>query len=240
MLYARVSSEAQQKERTIESQVSELKGQIATAGHALVEEYIDEGYSGAQLDRPALEPLRNDLKTGFFDAVYFLNTDRIARDVAYQTIIIGELLKHEKQVIINAKDYVHNPENKFTLTVLGAVAELERAKIIERMTRDRLHRLRMGQRVSHGHCTYGYEYVKRAPLSPPALVINQQRATVVRSVFEMYASGRSGIYRIARTLEERGIPTRKGCSLWRPCQIRYMLKNETYVRESATRGSADE
>jgi Resolvase, N terminal domain len=66
-----------------------------------------------------------------------LNTDRIARDVSYQTIIIGELLKHEKQIIINGKDYVHNPESKFTLTVLGAVAELERAKINERYTRGR-------------------------------------------------------------------------------------------------------
>ena len=61
--------------------------------------------------------------------MYFLDTDRIARDVAYQTIILGELLKHGKQ-IIKGKDYVNNPESKFTVTVLGAVAELERAKII--------------------------------------------------------------------------------------------------------------
>ena len=45
-LYARVSSDAQQKEGTIESQVVELKRQIAAAGHVLVREYIDDGYSG--------------------------------------------------------------------------------------------------------------------------------------------------------------------------------------------------
>jgi len=89
--------------------------------------------------------MRADLKTDAFDAIYFLDTDRIARDSAYQTIIIGELLRHNKQIIIKGKDYVHNPENKFTLTVLGAVAELERAKITERYTRGRLHKLRMGQ-----------------------------------------------------------------------------------------------
>jgi Resolvase, N terminal domain len=92
VLYARVSTDAQQKEGTIESQVLELKRQIAAAGDVLVKEYIDDGYSGTLLDRPALEELRRDVRTNLFDAVYFLDTDRIARDVAYQTIILGELV----------------------------------------------------------------------------------------------------------------------------------------------------
>ena len=98
VLYARVSTDAQQKEGTIESQVLELKRQIAAAGDVLVKEYVDDGYSGTLLDRPALEELRRDLRTPLFDAVYFLDTDRIARDVAYQTIILGELLKYGKQI----------------------------------------------------------------------------------------------------------------------------------------------
>jgi DNA invertase Pin-like site-specific DNA recombinase len=178
VLYARVSTDAQQKEGTIDSQVLELKRQIATAGDVLVKQYVDDGYSGTLLDRPALEELRRDVKTNLFDAVYFLDTDRIARDVAYQTIILGELLKYGKQIIIKGKDYVNNPENKFTVTVLGAVAELERAKIIERTTRGRLHRLRMGELSSNGHRIYGYHYIKKTPASPAALVINQEQAPV--------------------------------------------------------------
>ena len=76
---------------------------------------------GTLLDRPALEQLRRDVRTPLFDAVYFLDTDRIARDVTYQTIILGELLKYGKQIIIKGKDYVNNPENKFTVTVLAEV-----------------------------------------------------------------------------------------------------------------------
>ena len=133
-LYARVSSDLQKKERTIESQIAVLKSQIKAGGDILVKEYIDDGYSGAGLDRPALDELRRDLRTQLFDSIYFLNTDRIARDVTYQIIIIGEILKHRKRLIINGRDYVENPENKFTLTMLGAVAELEKAKIIERFT----------------------------------------------------------------------------------------------------------
>ena len=75
-LYARVSTDRQREEATSESQLFELKRQIATAGHALVKEYIDDGYSGAYLDRPALEELRGVLKTDTFDAVYFLCADR--------------------------------------------------------------------------------------------------------------------------------------------------------------------
>jgi predicted site-specific integrase-resolvase len=61
-LYARVSSEKQKNERTIESQIAELKQQIERAGHVLVKEYIDDGYSGKYLDRPALDELRTALK----------------------------------------------------------------------------------------------------------------------------------------------------------------------------------
>jgi hypothetical protein len=103
-VYARVSTDAQQKEGTIESQVLELKRQIAAAGDLLVKEYVDDGYSGTLLDRPALEELRRDGRTPLFDAVYFLDTDRIARDVAYQTIILGELIKHGKRIIIKGKE----------------------------------------------------------------------------------------------------------------------------------------
>jgi site-specific DNA recombinase len=144
VLYARVSTDAQQKEATIDSQIAALKKQIAAAGHMLVMEYIDDGYTGTKLNRPGLERLRQDVKTDLFDAVYFLATDRIARDVEHQMIIVGELQKHGKQIIINGKDYRRTAENKFTLVVLGAVDELERVKIIERMSRGKLHRLRTG------------------------------------------------------------------------------------------------
>src|SRR5215469_16646709 len=161
VLYARVSTDAQQKEATIESQLFELKRQIAAAGHVLVREYIDNGVTGALLDRPALNQLREDLKTDLFDAVYFHAADRIARIPEYQRIVVDELLRQDKQIIISGKDYVQNPENKLTLTMLGAFAEFERAKIIERTTRGRLHRLRMGEMSSNGHRIFGYHYVRK-------------------------------------------------------------------------------
>ena len=114
------------------SQVRELKRQITASDGVLVKQYIDYGHSGATLDRPALKQLRKDVKTGLFDTVYFLNADRIARDVAYQTIIVGELLKHGKKIMVNGKDYVHDPYNRLALSVLAAFVELERHTKLER------------------------------------------------------------------------------------------------------------
>jgi len=149
--------------------------------------------------------------------------------VSYQRIIIAELLKRGKQIIIKGKNYVDLPENKFTVTVLGAVAEFERAKIIERTTRGRLHKLRRGELSSNGHRTYGYDYVRKSPMSPAALVVNEQQAAVVRSIFEMFASGEYRLVNIARFLEKSGIRTRLGRETWDMGQVKHMLKNETYA-----------
>lgn len=229
VLYARVSSDLQKKEKTIESQIVELKKQIVNDGNVLVKEYIDDGFSGARLDRPAMNQLRADLKTNLFDTIYFLNTDRIAREVTYQTIIIAEILKYRKQIIINNKDYIHNPENKFTLTVLGAVAELERAKIIERVTRAKQLRIAQGFLLGSGSNTYGYTYHRRTPTSPPSYTIYPIEASAVRYIFETYAKGGVGMRQITRHLEKTNVPTKYGRNLWRVSLIKHMLRNEMYT-----------
>lgn len=228
-LYARVSSDLQRKEKTIESQLAELKKQISASGDVLVKEYVDDGHSGAMLDRPAMNQLRADLKTPLFDTIYFLNTDRIAREVTYQTIIIAEILKYRKQIIINGKDYIHNPENKFTLTVLGAVAELERAKIIERTVRARQHRLVQGKLLGCGNNIYGYDYHKRTPTSDPYYTVKESEAKVVRFVFDTYAKGQVGMNQINRRLEDMKAPTKRGRGIWRTSLLKVMLKNEMYT-----------
>src|SRR5215471_12201053 len=182
-LYARVSTDKQSLQATIESQVVELKKQIAQSGNVLVKEYIDDGYSGAMLDRPGLEELRRDAKGNVYDAIYFHSADRLARKAAHQTIIVDELLRSGKQVVIGGKDYVENPENKMTLQMLGIFAEFEREKIIERTQRGWRHRIRSGGLVSQGNCTFGYDYMPKTTTSPCAIVVNEQEAEIVRWMF---------------------------------------------------------
>ena len=227
-LYARVSTDAQKQEGTIESQIAELRRQIAAAGHVLVKEYIDDGYTGSRMDRPALQELRRDLRADVFDVIYFLAADRIARAVIYQTIIIGEMLLYKKEIVINGQQYIDKSENKFTMTVLGAVAELERAKITERMTRGKLHRLRQGVMASGGVAPFGYRYTQPSPNAPRALVPKEPEAEVVRWMFETYAAGAT-LRSLAKSLEQRGVRTRFGKELWAYAQIRDMMNNPTYA-----------
>jgi site-specific DNA recombinase len=162
-----VSDPNQAKEGTIESQVLALKKQIAAANHVLVKEYIDNRFSGPRFDRPALDEMRKDLKRDVFDIIYFHQADRIAREVVIQTIVIEEILKHCKRLVINGKDFEKNPENDFTMKIFGTFAELERAKINERTTRGRQYRLAQGQLMGSGYNTFGYDFHRKTPTSLP-------------------------------------------------------------------------
>jgi site-specific DNA recombinase len=174
-----------------------------------------------------LEQLRSDLKTGLFEVVYFLAADRIARDVTHQRIIVGELVKHDKQIIINGVDYRNNPENMVTLTILGAVAEFERAKIIERMIRGKHHRLRKGEMIG-GQPPFGYSYVKKTQRTPATLAINEPQASIVRQLFEMYGNGAS-LNTLTRWLEQNEIKTALGRTLWELATLKGILRCRTYT-----------
>jgi site-specific DNA recombinase len=87
-LYARVSTERQQERGTVASQLVALRAAAQSDGHEIVEEFVDEGYSGARLDRPALDRLRDAAEAGVLDGVLCLCADRLARAYAYQVLIL--------------------------------------------------------------------------------------------------------------------------------------------------------
>jgi site-specific DNA recombinase len=85
-LYARVSSEQQAEAHPIASQVAALRERITTDGLVAPAsmEFLDDGYSGATLVRPALERLRDAAAAGGIDRLYVHSPDRLARTYAYQ------------------------------------------------------------------------------------------------------------------------------------------------------------
>jgi site-specific DNA recombinase len=101
-----VSTLNQQQEGTIASQVRSLKHYIHQQGWSLLptHEYLDEGISGARLDRPALDRLRDGAQRRAFDAVVVWSPDRLARNDAHQWLLSEEFTKLHTPVI-----FLQNP-----------------------------------------------------------------------------------------------------------------------------------
>jgi site-specific DNA recombinase len=127
VIYARVSSEAQEARGTIGSQLEVLRARIATEGHELVGEFCDDGYSGASLNRPGLDALRDQAEAGAFEAVWCLSPDRLARVYAYQVLVLDELEQFRVRVLFSdAPALDDDPQSRLLTQVQGVIAEYER------------------------------------------------------------------------------------------------------------------
>lgn len=91
-LYARVSSDQQAEAGTIESQVAALREQMRLDGVGVDPEFcfIDDGYSGSTLVRPALERLRDAASNGAVERLYVQAADRLARSYVHQVLLVDE------------------------------------------------------------------------------------------------------------------------------------------------------
>src|SRR5512133_3885130 len=145
-LYARVSTESQQPRGTIGSQLAVLRDRVGAEGEEVVAEFCDDGHSGARLDRPGLDALRDAAQAGLIERVWCLSPDRLARVYAYQVIVLDELARHGVGVrFTDAPPIDDDPQAKLLTQVQGVIAEDERAKIAERYRRGKLFRSRAGE-----------------------------------------------------------------------------------------------
>jgi site-specific DNA recombinase len=224
-IYARVSSEKQEKEKTIESQLEELREICKNDGVEIVKEYIDNGFSGATLARPALDQLRDDASKGIFNTVYIHSPDRLARKYVYQAIVIEELRKKDIEIRFQNKPLGDSPEDQLLLGVQGLIAEYEKAKLVERTRRGRLYKAKMGKIVGNPP-PFGYHYFKNQN-GEGHYVINEKEADVIRLIFDLYI--RLGSVRaVAKELTRMGIKPRQGVH-WRTSTLHKILRNETYI-----------
>ena len=92
-IYGRVRNDLQEKGQTIKSQLEGLRKYVLELGSVIAGEYIDDGYSGATLDRPGLDRLRDALRIAEMDVVVFHSPDRLARKAVYQDLVLEEIEK---------------------------------------------------------------------------------------------------------------------------------------------------
>jgi site-specific DNA recombinase len=235
-IYARVSSDQQAQEQTIESQVAALREGVASDGLTLDDElcFLDDGVSGSTLMRPALERLRDIAYVGGFQRLYVHSPDRLARRYAYQVLLVDELKKHGVEIVFLNRAIGVSPEEDLLLQMQGMFAEYERAKIMERSRRGKRHAASRGSVNALSGAPFGYRYIsKRDGGGEAAYEIHEEQAAVVKQVFQWVGRDRLSIGEVTRRLTAKGILTATGKSWWDRTTVWEMLKNPAYQGTAA-------
>ena len=229
-LYARVSTHQQEKQGTIESQLAAVASYAHDQGLALSPEhtYVDNGYSGARLDRPGLERLRDAAWRGEIDLVLLLAPDRLARHYAYQYVVVEELERAGCAVRFVQGSLGASPEDRLVREVQGLFAEFERAAFQERSRRGKLHQVRAG-RFFAPEGPYGYSCLRGGEGQPNRFVVHEAEAVVVQQMFAWLVEEQLSVYAITRRLTASGIPPRRGHPAWSASTVYKVLTNPLYA-----------
>ena len=228
-IYARVSSQRQEDEQTVQSQLAELRDVIKHAGEVDWQEFVDEGYSRDDLARPQLDRLRDLSETGDIGHVYVQSPDRLASG-AKLVILVEELREAGVEVTFLTGAVADTAEGKFQLHVHGAMAEYEKTKISERTRRGKLYWARQGVlpvRIE----PLGFNYIPRSGHTRATLGINDDNAQLVRSIYRWFVEEGMTIRSIAGRLQDQGILTATKSTRWYPSVIRKILSNTAYRGE---------
>jgi len=235
-IYARVSSDQQAKENTVASQVEALKEQVCADGLSLEDElcFIDDGYSGSTLLRPALERLRDMAHCGGFDRLYVHSPDRLARKYAYQFLVVEELHRCGVELRFLNHTIGVSPEEDLLLQMQGMIAEYERAKILERSRRGKRHAARHGSVNALSGAPYGYRYItKQEGGGEASYQVVFEEARVIKKMFEWVGRDRISIGEVCRRLKEEGVRTRTGKTWWDRSTVWEKLRNPAYMGSAA-------
>ena len=228
-IYARVSTDAQEARGTIGSQLALLRERVVREGHELVAEYTDDGFSGARLDRPGLDALRDAAEAGYIERVWCLSPDRLARMYAYQVIVLDELARHGVSVSFHDTPQIEDdPQARLLTQVQGVIAEYERAKTAERYRRGKLWRSRAGEVIAWKP-PYGYRRIPRVGDRPAHLEVFEPEAVIVRRIFDDYVRKDLSMRQIAKGLNYDSISSPTGRAVWGVSTIARILRNEAYI-----------
>jgi len=187
-LYARVSSDKQAQEGTIQSQIESLRSYAKANGYPIEEDliFMDEGISGTTLVRPALDALRDKAACGEIDKVLILCPDRLARKYAHQLILVEEFQRLAVEIVFANRNITASAEDQLLLQIQGVMAEYEREKIIERSRRGKLHKAKQGKVNVLSGAPYGYVYMTATESEEARYEIHSEEAEVVRRIFQEF------------------------------------------------------
>ena len=227
-LYARVSTEQQIENYSIPLQKERIKAFCLSKGWNDITEYVDAGYSGSNLKRPALEQLQKDIKNKKINAVIVYRLDRLSRSQRDTLYLIEEMFLPNNVEFISISETIDTstPFGRAMIGVMSVFAQLERETITERLRSGRFKMVKEEGRWAGGadSAPYGYTRLKRGEL-----IINPKERDHIVRIFEEYVLLKSYI-KVQNKLKLEGFPE------LRPQRITALLKNRLYIGEVSFAG----
>ena len=217
--YVRVSSDSQTENYSIPEQTDMIKNYCKAKSWNLVQTYIDGGYTGANMERPALKDLMRNIE--YYDIVLVYKLDRLSRSQKDILTLIDEFNDHAcKFASIYENFDTTTPLGMAMLGIMAAFAQLERETIKERMALGRRGRTKKGLWRAGSNVPTGYDYIDGH------LVIREDEAVQIRKIFELYLSGWT-INKIRHYMHAHY--TNRYSSWAQASAISTVLRNELYI-----------
>ena len=207
-------------------------------------QYDDGGFSGGNMDRPALKRLLADVEAGNIDCVIVYKVDRLSRSLLDFAAIIGVLNSHHTSFVSVTQQFnSSNPMGRLTLNILLSFSEFERGLTQER-TRDKVFAARRKGKWTGGHPTLGYDIAAGGG----KLQVNEAEAKQVREIFSTF--NRSGkLIETLETVDGKGWRTKSwitrkggtyGGSRFNCHTLAYLLSNPIYIGKVRLKGELHE
>lgn len=224
VIYIRVSTQEQTENYSIGEQTEQLQKYAELMGWTVVETFIDGGYTGSNIYRPALQDMMHYIKTNNVDRVLVHKLDRLSRSIRDTMFLVEDVFQKNNTELISLTDSIDTASTMGkTLTgILALYAQFERERIAERMTMGREARAKDGYYTGAGTIIIGYDYVDSE------LLVNEYEAMLVNQIFDMFIKG-TPIKTIEKTLNKKGMNHRHG--KWHDITIKRLLQNRHYIGE---------
>jgi site-specific DNA recombinase len=210
LMYIRVSSTEQAKGWSPDTQRAACYAYAEQHGMTVVDVFEDVE-TGSIVERAGFQQMMQAIRQGKATCVIVFQTDRLHRDLAHAMLTRKELQKLgvELHTVKRGKSGA-TPEEQFADNIDDLLAELERARIIERTNRGKKAKMQSGQVLGAGSAPYGYQYIGQK--ADRRLIVDEQTAPIVRQIFTWYAFGDGehgplGVNAIADRLTAMAVPS---------------------------------
>ncbi|WP_371381434.1 recombinase family protein [Sporomusa aerivorans] len=224
-IYSRVSTDEQARTGySLQDQIQSCRQRLLSLGLANINDYIDDGYSGEFLERPALDKLRDDLRAGIIEHVCVYDPDRLSRNLTNQLILADEIEKSGAKLLFITGDYDASPEGRLFFSMRGAISAFEKAKIRERSMRGKRAKVLAGKPI-FSRPPFGYSCDRKTD----QYIIVPEEAEIVRSIFDYYVNKKYGTLPLAADLQANGIINTRTGRPFSASVLHHILSNELYA-----------